>query len=133
MASSLSFPAVIAAAFLLAGCDPQPAMPTGPATLGKLPAEACTKVAEALTKLAEGAIFEHNGKGWATMSEPVWYSLKSPGQEQLARSLALDAACKQSDAPREMQVSIRGAESGRNLSTRVVEIAPGADMFFEDD
>ena len=133
MATSLRPVAALAAAFLLGACDPQPAMPSGPQTLGKLPAEVCAKAGEALAKLAGTGAFERDGKGGATMSESVWFGLGSSAQEQLARTLAVDAACKQSDAPRELQVSIRAAESGRALTNRVIEIAPGADVFFESE
>ena len=136
MVSHLSAPAArftaLLAAFLLAGCDPAPEVPTKAATLGKLPAEICAKAAESLKELGNTAVFEHDGKGAATLSETVWLGMGPDAREQLARTLAVDAACKHQDAPREMQISIK-SESGRTLSGRVVEIAPGADVLFEAD
>ncbi|HEX8580066.1 MAG TPA: hypothetical protein VF655_10800 [Allosphingosinicella sp.] len=131
MALELRLPAALCAAFLLGGCDPQPDVPTRSASLGKLPAALCGKASESLAALADSAVFEHDGKGSAVLGEAVWMSMSSEAREQLARTLAVDAACKQSDAPRSLQVFIK-AETGRTLASPVVDLAPGADMMFED-
>ncbi|HEX9954223.1 MAG TPA: hypothetical protein VGB48_03290 [Allosphingosinicella sp.] len=123
--------AALCAALLLGGCDPQPEVPTRAAGLGKLPAELCKKAADGLVALADTAVFEHDGQGSATLGETVWLGMSKDAREQLARTLALDAACKQNDAPRTIQVLIK-AETGRTLTNPVIELAPGADMMFED-
>jgi hypothetical protein len=125
-------PLATAPLLLLAGCDPEPALPTGPATLGKLPAKLCAQAADGLAELGRGAMFEHDGKGDATMAETAWFALGPARQDELARTLAVDAACKEASAPREVRVSVR-SETGRKLTSRIVELAPGADAMFDQE
>jgi hypothetical protein len=116
---------------LLAGCDFAPEPPKGPATIGRLPKQLCAQAAQSLDKAGKSGGFEHDGRGSATIQRDAWIVMGAKGQEQLTQTLAVDAACKADSAPREQQVFVR-SEEGVSLSSRIVEIAPDADMFFDE-
>jgi hypothetical protein len=117
--------------WVLAGCDFAPDPPQGPAVIGALPKQLCAQAAQSLDKAGKSGGFEHDGRGSATIQRDAWIVMGAKGQEQLTQTLAVDAACKADSAPREQQVFVR-SEEGQSLSSRIVEIAPNADMFFDD-
>ncbi|HZG09333.1 MAG TPA: hypothetical protein VEZ70_10190 [Allosphingosinicella sp.] len=113
------------------GCDLAPEEPTGPPMIGKLPAELCAQAKKNLDDAGKTGGFEYDGRGGATIREDAWIVMGAQGQGDLTQTLAVDAACKAGTVPREQQVFVR-SEEGRTLSSRIVEIAPATDMFFED-
>jgi hypothetical protein len=115
----------------LAGCDFAPQPPQGPAMIGRLPKDVCAQVAQSLDKAGKSGGFEHDGRGSATIQRDAWIVMGAKGQERLTQALAVDAACKADSAPREQQVFVR-SEEGISLSSRIVEIAPDAEVFFEE-
>jgi hypothetical protein len=116
---------------LLAGCDFAPEPPEAPPMLGQLPKALCAQAAESLAKAGAGGGFEHDGRGAATITEDAWIVMGAAGQDNLTRTLAVDAACKAGTVPREQQVFVR-SEEGRTLSSRIVEIAPNDQMFYDE-
>ena len=123
--------AVIAPLLGLAACDPAPETPSDGAVVASLPAKVCARASEELQRIAKSAMFEHGGKGSATIDEAAWLQLGKSGQDQLAQTMAIDAACTSSPAPREVQVVIRGAD-GRTLMSRIIEVAADIGAFLEE-
>jgi hypothetical protein len=113
------------------GCDLAPEEPAVPPMIGKLPPELCAQAKESLDGAGKTGGFEHDGRGGATISEDAWIVMGAQGQGDLTQTLAVDAACKAGTVPREQQVFVR-SEEGRILSSRIVEIAPATNMFFEN-
>ena len=113
----------LAALVLLAGCD-QAAEQSAPAPmLTKLPAKLCAQASDVLTKLGKTGTFEHDRRGGATMDGQAWLVMGKTGQDQLAQTIAIDAACAANAVPTEQKIEIR-SDDGRALVTRVVEITP---------
>jgi hypothetical protein len=122
---------LIAGVLVLAACDSAPEQPAGAATLASLPPNLCARAKEELQRIAKTAVFEHEGKGHATIDETIWLQFGKSGQDQLAQTMAIDAACASSPVPREQQVVIRGTD-GRTLMSRIIEVAPDLGDFLEE-
>lgn len=131
-----TFPRGLAAAgallVLLAGCDFVPEPPQAPPMIAQLPKKLCAQAAESLDKAGKSGGFEHDGRGGATINQDAWVVMGAAGQDGLTQTLAVDAACRAGTVPKEQQVSVR-SEEGRTLSNRIVEIAPDAKIFFEEE
>jgi hypothetical protein len=125
-------PAALPLVLGLAACQDAPQQPESPPLLSKLPAKLCAQAEEGLERSSKTGAFEYDAAGSATIREDAWVSMGAPGQNDLTQALAVHAACKAGTVPREQQVFVR-SEGGRTLSSRIVEIAPDADMFFEDE
>ena len=117
---------------LLAGCDFAPKPPEAPALIGELPKKLCAQAAESLEKAGKSGAFESDGRGGATINQDAWVVMGAEGQDSLTQTLAVDAACRAGTVPKEQQVSVR-SEEGQTLSNRIVEIAPDAKIFFEEE
>ena len=124
-------PALLAL-LLLASCDAPADKPVAKPFLTQLPAQLCAQASKSLASLDESGTFEHDGKGGAIIQEQAWMALAEEGQDQLARAIAVDAACTAKSAPSEFQIDVRG-ETGRSLTNRVVEIVPNMDAVLDDD
>jgi hypothetical protein len=120
----------VGALVLLASCN-APEEPAATPTLASLPPEVCARAGQELQRLAGTAVFEPGAKGSGTIEEAAWLQLGKGGQDQLAQTLALDAACAASEMPREQQIVIRAAD-GRTLMSRVIEIVPDLGDFLEE-
>jgi hypothetical protein len=117
---------------LLAGCDFAPKPPEAAPLMEELPKKLCAQAAESLDKAGKSGAFEADGRGGATINQDAWVVMGAEGQDSLTQTLAVDAACKAGTVPNEQQVSVR-SEEGRTLSNRIVEIAPDAKVFFEEE
>ncbi len=118
--------------FMTAGCDFAPEPPEAPPAFGEMPKELCARAAESLSKAGRSGGFEHDGRGGATIQQEAWIVMGPSGQENLTKTLAVDAACRAQTVPREQQVAVR-SEEGRTLSNRIVEIAPDTKFLFEEE
>jgi hypothetical protein len=125
-------PAALLLAFAVVGCEDAPQRSEGPPLLSKLPAKLCAQAQDGLERSSKTGAFEYEAGGSATIREDAWVTMGPQGQNDLTQALAVHAACKAGTVPREQQVFVR-SEGGRTLSSRVVEIAPDAGMFFEEE
>lgn len=116
--------------FMLASCDKPAAEPAAELPKTALPAKLCAQVAGSLDNFAKSGAFENDRKGGVTIAHDVWLALGQVGQDELAQSVAIDAACAAGAMPKESQVQIR-SETGQTLMSRVVELAPETVIFDE--
>lgn len=114
---------------LAVACD-APEAPA-PVAVGSLPEEACGQVDDGLKKLGEAALFEYNAKGEATVADEAWLAMSQSDREQLARTLAIHAACQIETPPSEQKVVIRN-EGGRVLTEQLVETGVDIGRLIQD-
>jgi hypothetical protein len=125
-------PAALLLVLAIASCEEPPQSPEGAPLLSRLPTKLCAQAQDGLERTAKTGAFEFDASGTATIREDAWITMGPEGQNGLTQALAVHAACKAGTVPREQQVFVR-SEEGRTLSSRIVEIAPDTDMFFDEE
>lgn len=108
---------------LLAACEakkPDWAKESAPGTA--LPAQICAQVKKGLDAMTKGG-FEYDDKGGATLPVAAWTAMAPTQRDQLATTLAYQAACASGETSEAQSVVIRGDDGSellrRTLSTRV--------------
>jgi len=107
------------AVLAVAGCDAPP--PPPPAQSGPLPPALCDTTSAALARLAAGIENDHAGN--AVIAHDAWLAMSPDQRRQLARLIAIDAACANPDGTPDRRAIIR-SEFGQILIDTIVPISP---------